>query len=66
MMGHACYVSQIAETPEKPAEEHILDPRYIAPEPENLLHTLDGMNEKEAFDLLDELTAPPKANVNIP
>jgi hypothetical protein len=54
------YVSQNAETPVQPAEEHVPEVRYITPpEPENILQTLSNMNEKEAFALLDELTAPP-------
>jgi hypothetical protein len=54
------YVSQNAETPADPATEHAPEARYITPpEPENILEALSNMNEKEAFALLDELTAPP-------
>jgi hypothetical protein len=54
------YVSQNAETPAESAEEHVPKVRYInPPEPENILQTLSNMNEKEAFALLDELTASP-------
>jgi hypothetical protein len=56
------YVSQNAETPAEPAEEHKPEARDITtPEPENILQTLSNMNEKEAFALLDELTAPPQS-----
>jgi hypothetical protein len=48
------YVSQIAETP-------VQTP---APEPKNILESLSNMNEKEAFDYLDELTTPPQSNVS--
>jgi hypothetical protein len=60
------YVSQNAETPAEPAEEHVPEVRYIiTPEPENDLDAFSGMNEKEAFALLEELTAPPQANVMV-
>ena len=60
---HIGYVSQIAETPVEAAEEHIPEVRHITtPEPENILEALSNMNEKDAFALLDELTAPPPSN----
>jgi hypothetical protein len=50
------------ETPADPAEEHVPEVRYIiTPEPENDLDAFSGMNEKEAFALLEELTAPPQS-----
>ncbi len=53
------YVSQIAETPVQPAEEHTPEARYIAtPEPDNSLDPFSNLNEKEALALLEELTAP--------
>src|SRR5258708_6327097 len=56
------YVSQNAETPVQPAEEHVPEVRYIiTPESENDLDAFSGMNEKEAFALLEELTAPPQS-----
>ena len=54
------YVSQIAETPAEPAEEHAPDPRYMtSPEPENILQALSGMSEKKALAFLEDLTARP-------
>ena len=53
------YVSQIAETPAPAPEKHTPNPTSIkTPEPEKILEALSGMNEKEAFALLDEMTAP--------
>ncbi len=58
------YVSQNAETPVEPTEEHKPEARYIAtPEPENDLFS--NMNEKEGLALLEELTAPPQSKFDI-
>ena len=54
------YVSQIAETPVPPVEEHTPDARCMTTaEPENILQALSGMNEKQALAFLEDLTALP-------